>query len=106
MTRIFSPRIFALVFGLVYTYDIVFNVPLFRYYPLVNQFSMGDIPGNTNGPAMSWYGWMGYAFLAALVLSAVIPKRLGERIPVAVFYVLPFIVFVGGFYREKEWFLN
>ena len=106
MIRFFSPRIFSLVFGLIYTYDIVANFPLFRYYPLSGVFTRQDLAGMTNGPAMLWYGWLSYAAIAALIISLVLPKKLDDRIPAAVFLILPLIIFAGGFYREQEWFLK
>ena len=104
MIRFFSPRTFSLVFGLGYTVAIVGNYPLFRYYPLVGRYSLTDLVDLTLGPAMSWYGWMGYAAVVAVIASLIVPKRLDDKIWAGVFYVLPLIIFLGGYYREQSWF--
>ena len=104
MNRMFSARIFTLVCGLGYALAVTINIPLFRYYPLVERFSLHDLTDRTLGPAMSWYGWMAIAALPALAIAAIVPRRIGDRIPDAVFWILPFVIFGAGFYREREWF--
>ena len=54
--------------------------------------------------SMGWYGWMAVAAIPAAVLAVVVPKRIGDRIPAVTFWVLPFLMFAAGFYRELEWF--
>lgn len=103
--KLFSARVFTLVFCVGYSLAITINYPLFRYYPLVERFSLHDLVDRTLGPAMSWYGWMAIAAIPAAVLAVVVPNRIGDRIPEAVFWVLPFIVLMAGFYCEREWFL-
>jgi hypothetical protein len=105
MSRVFSARVFALVFGIGYAAAVYIDIPLFRYYPLIERFSLHDLADRTLGPAMSWYGWMATAAVAAVILAAVIPKSIGNRIPAAVFWILPFIMFIAAWYRERTWFL-
>jgi hypothetical protein len=82
-----------------------FNGPLFRYYPLVQRFSRQDLVDPSLGPAMAWYGWMCTAAIPAVILAVLVPKRMGERIPAAVFWVMPWVVLLVGFYNERQWFL-
>jgi hypothetical protein len=103
-TSPFSARVFSLVFGLGYAAAVYINYPLFRYYPLVKRFSLHDLADRTLGPAMAWYGWMAIAAIPALVLSAVVPNRWGNRIPAEVFWILPFVMLLAGWYREQSWF--
>lgn len=103
--RFFSARVFTLVCGIGYAIAVYVNYPLFRYYPLVERFSFSDLKDATLGPAMSWYGWMGIAAIPALVAAALVPKRIGDRIPNAVFWILPLIMLIAGWVREREWFL-
>jgi hypothetical protein len=100
----FSARIFSLVFGIGYATAVVINYPLFRYYPLVKRFSLHDLVDPSFGPAMSWYGWIAIAAIPALLLNAIVPKRLGNRIPVAAFWILPFVMLLSAWYREQSWF--
>ena len=43
MSRLFSLRIFSIGFALIYSWAVIQNVPLFRYYPLINKFSLTDL---------------------------------------------------------------
>jgi len=109
-TSTFSPRVFSLIFAVVYTLDITFNWPMFRYYPFLGRFAWGDLSTYPNapsplGPSMQWFGWMGWAFVAALVAAAIIPKKIGNRIPGVVFFIVPIIIMAGAYIREKEFIL-
>ena len=104
-SRFFSARAFTLVFGFSYAVAIYGNYPLFRYYPLVQRFSLHDLADLSLGPAMSWYGWIATAAILAALATAVIPKRVANRIPAAVFWILPVTMLAAAWYREREWFL-
>jgi hypothetical protein len=104
--RFFSVRAFTLVFGLGYAVAVYGNYPLFRYYPLVPRFSLHDLADTSLGPAMSWYGWIATAAVLAVIVTAVIPKRIGDRIPAAVFWIVTIIMLAAAWYREREWFLS
>jgi hypothetical protein len=100
----FSARVFSLMFGLGYAAAVYINYPLFRYYPLIKQFSLRDLPGTAQGPAMTYYGWISIALIPAVVVSAIVPKRWGNRLPSAIFWVLPFVMLLSAYYREQSWF--
>jgi hypothetical protein len=102
--RFFSARVFSLVFGISYATVVHIDQPLFRYYPLVKRWSLHDLVDPALGPAMSWYGWIALAAIPALLLAAVVPKSTGDRIPVAVYWILPFLAFFAGYYHERQWF--
>ena len=104
MSGFLSARVFSLVFGIVYAIAITGNYPLFRYYPAVGRFSLTDLADKTLGPAMSWFGWMGWAFVIAAVAAAIVPRKLADRIPGSAFWIVALLMFAGGFYRELEWF--
>jgi hypothetical protein len=103
--KLFSARVFTLVFGVGYGVAVYMNYPLFRYYPLVSRYSFHDLVDRSLGPAMSWYGWIATAAIPAVLLTAAIPKRLGDRIPAAVFWFVPIAMLLAGWYRERSWFL-
>jgi hypothetical protein len=102
----FSLRVFSLVFGLVYTAAHLMGMPLWRYYPLVDKFSTHDLVDLANGPSMNWYGWQSYGLIAGVICAVIIPRRIGNKIPAAVFYVLPIVILVCGFYTERQWFIK
>jgi hypothetical protein len=105
-SRFFSARVFTLVCGLTYAVAVYGNYPLFRYYPLVQRFSPRDLVDPSLGPAMSWYGWIAIAMMVAAVATAIVPKRLGDRIPAAVFWIVPIIMLAAAWYRERDWFVT
>jgi len=104
IARVFSTRVFTLVFGIGYAVAVYVNYPLFRFYPLVMRFSLHDLVDPSLGPAMSWYGWIATAAVPALLVAAFVPKRVGDRIPAAVFWIVPFVMLLAGWYRERDWF--
>jgi len=103
--RLFSARVFTVVFGIGYAIVVYIDHPLFRYYPLVDRWSLHDLKDPQLGPAMSWYGWIALAAIPAVLLSAVVPRRIGERIPAAVHWIIPVAMFLVGWYHERTWFL-
>ncbi len=101
----FSARVFTLVFGVVYAMAVHVDHPLFRYYPLVHRWSLRDLPDQSLGPAMSWYGWIAIAAIPAVLLAVLVPKRLGDRLPAAIYWLVPFAMLLAGWYHERMWFL-
>ena len=101
-----SARVFSLVFGLGYAYTVGWNVPLFRYYPAVERFSWVDLADKSLGPAMSWFGWMAWAFVIAIVAAAIVPRKVADKIPGWVFPVVVIAMAAAGWHREGEWFLK
>ena len=63
--------IFCLVFSIVASVSYVvcdlYKLPLFTFYPAVNEFAFGFAKmTESQGPAMYWYGWIGTSALFAL----------------------------------------
>jgi len=102
---VFSARVFTLMIGIGYAVAVYVDYPLFRYYPLAKRFSFDDLADRALGPAMSWYGWIATGAVAAILIAACVPRRIGDRIPGSVFWVVALIMFVAGWYREKSWFM-
>ena len=102
--RLFNARVATLVFGIAYAIAVYVDVPLFRYYPLVQRWSLHDLATQALGPAMSWYGWIATAAIPTIVLAALVPNRIGDWIPAAVYWIVPIVMFVAGFYHERAWF--
>jgi hypothetical protein len=106
MKNVISLRAFTVVSGLAYAAIIYFNWPMFRYYPLVKLFSLTDIPGQANGPAMLWYGWIAWSVVAGLVGGLILRPRLMDKVPNLIYWLVPFVMFAAGFYREQDWFFR
>ncbi len=110
MSSYFSLRIFSLIFGGVYTLAVIYNLPLFYYFPAVKQFSLHDLPLESFGPGMSWFGWIATAALSAVIAAVVfpplLPKRWMDQLPLGVFWLVPLAMLIGGFFREQDWLLK
>jgi hypothetical protein len=103
--RLFSAPIFSLTFGFGYAVAVSVNYPLFRYYPLVQRFSFHDLATPSLGPSMSWYGWIAIAALFAGIVTPLIPKHAGDRLPAALFWIVIVAMLAAAGYRERGWFL-
>jgi|APCry1669190119_1035276.scaffolds.fasta_scaffold13586_3 hypothetical protein len=71
--------IFCLVFSVAssigYVISDLYKLPLFTYYPAVNEFAVGFTKMNdSQGPAMYWYGWILSASVFATVLALIASK--------------------------------
>jgi len=104
-SRFFSARVFSLVFVLGYALAVFVNYPLFRYYPLAQQFSIRDLDTTTLGPSMYWYGYMASAAVLAVLVTAVVPRNLGNRIPAAMYWLVTILALAAALFREHQWFL-
>ncbi len=106
MNRFLSLPVFSLTFAIGYTWAVLQNYPLFRYYPLVKRFSWVDLADKTLGPAMAWYGWMAIAAIPAFVIAViwkfVVPERVTTKLW-PLFYLVPIMLLVATYYREKNW---
>jgi hypothetical protein len=104
--RFFSLRLFSLLWGIGYAAAVYINYPLFRYYPAAQRFSLSDLADKSLGPAMSWYGWIVGAAIPALLITAIAPKRIGDRIPPVALWVVIVAMMIAGWHREQDWFLK
>jgi hypothetical protein len=106
MSKILDFRAVSVVAGLAYAVIIYMNLPMFRYYPMVGMFSVTDIPGQANGPAMLWYGWMAWAAVAGIIGGLILRPAIMDKIGNWILWVVPFVMFAAGFYREQDWFFR
>jgi hypothetical protein len=103
--RAFSARVFTLSFGAGYAFAVHFSYPLFRYFPLTKHLSFhGDVTASSD-PVMSWYGWIGTAAIFAAFSTALVPRRIGERIPERAVWLVVLIMLAAAVYREGHYFL-
>ena len=109
VTRFISLPLLTLVAGLGYALAVFVNYPLFRYYPLVERFSLIDIPDRTLGPAMSWYGWIAIAIIPAIIVAVIgrlfIPARWLDKLA-RLIWVVPFVILYASWVAEKSWLLG
>lgn len=106
MSRFFSARVFSLLFGLAYATAVFGNYPLFRYYPLISRISRQNLTDISLGPSMAWFGWIAMAAIPAAIGTLIIPKRMGNRIPAAAFWIVTALMLAAAWFRESEWFIG
>jgi len=86
-----------------------FSWPLFTYFPAVDQWAWGLVPGSDDlGPPMWWYGWIAAAVLVGLVFAAVamlIPEKTTEKLWSKAIFVVPLVMFVFLLNWEMSWFI-
>jgi hypothetical protein len=86
-----------------------FSWPLFTYFPAVDQWAWGLVPGSDDlGPPMWWYGWIAAAVLVGLVFAAVamlIPEKSTEKLWSKAIFVVPIVMFVFLLNWEMSWFI-
>ena len=104
MLRFCSARVFSLVFVIAYATAVHLDHPLFWYFPLAQRWSWHNLADPTLGPAMAWYGWTALAAIPASILAALVPNFIGDRIPVAIYWILPFVALYIGYLHELAWF--
>ena len=103
-----SPFIFATVFSAIYTYAVIVDWTLFRYYPLINQLSVDPIvtaagtPDRAAGPAMHWFAWIVTGLVPALVLSMILPRGWTKSIERHV-WIPALIAVIVIFVYERRW---
>lgn len=108
-----SPRFrtFALVFGIavavLYVICDLAALPMFTYHPGTGRLDPGFAPARRDeGPAMYWYGWIATSVLGGSAIglfAAMLPERIGAKIPLTLAWVvpialLPFLIYSLKFY--------
>lgn len=69
--RIIACVVFSLIACIGYVACDLYKLPLFTYYPAVNEFVMGFAKmTESQGPAMYWYGWLCTTTILGLIVSA------------------------------------
>jgi MFS family permease len=90
-------RTFVLVFGIsfaiLYVVCDMAALPMFTYHPGTDRIELGFAAARRDeGPAMYWYGWIANSALGALVIglaAAMLPERIGRKIPLALAWIVP-----------------
>jgi hypothetical protein len=98
--------IFCLLFSatscVVYLLCDLYKLPLFTYYPAVNEFALGFVKmTESQGPAMYWYGWIctttlvatGVAWLISqFATSPAVVKFVASGLSVLTWILIPFFI--------------
>jgi hypothetical protein len=71
----FAPATFMMVFCCAYAFVFAMDWPLFRYYPLHDDFNWGPRVQKGVGPAVAWYGLMCSAGIVAFFAAICVPDR-------------------------------
>ena len=85
--------VFSVCFAIFYVICDMAALPLFTYHPGIGRIDLGFARARPDeGPAMYWYGWIATSALGALMLglaTAMLPERIGGKIPLALAWIVP-----------------
>lgn len=99
---------FSLTYGVAYMalffYSEMTQSALFRYYPILGRFTREAQPLETAGPAILWYSWLAGAAVISVVLTAIVPTRLAERLGHQAVAVVAFFLLIMILVYERRWF--
>ncbi|HVZ27495.1 MAG TPA: hypothetical protein VG798_02470 [Rhizomicrobium sp.] len=104
----FSPVTFGIAFSLAYAVAFWFNQPLFLYYPLHGDVTLGPFGAaalKNAGPSMAWYGLMVDAGIAATILAFLIPGAAVERVFRNYLWLFPVAAMLVCVYLLRNLFL-
>jgi len=96
-------KVFSLLFGAVYMLCFYYSVTVVRYYPMTGGFHLEAQP-ETAGPPILWYGWLLAAALISVVIAALVPRRLVDRLWHGWLWIVPAVTIVGILIYERRWF--
>lgn len=94
--------LFSAVAATTYVLAEYFNWPLFRYY-LSDGFHFTEQPQSA-GHVIHWYGWIGTAILAGLLVAALAPRRLLARLPADMAWMVLIALITAVMVYERRWF--
>jgi hypothetical protein len=81
-----------------------YQISWFGYYPVIGEFRRERLPVETSGPAILWYSWLLGALLISLVLMALTPSSMAERMGRRAVWVVPVAMLIAIFVYERRWF--
>jgi hypothetical protein len=102
--------VFTVVFTVTYLVAVWKNYALFTYDAATGRFAAGvQRPGEGEGVAMYWYGWMataGLAGLASAVAASFVPERLARKLWSGWSWLVPLCVVLVFSYLLRNYFLR
>lgn len=108
MSRYARFNVFSVTYGVAYMalfwVNEFYQYSFFGYYPVLGEFSRERLSVQTAGPAILWYAWLFGALVISLVLSALTPHRLADRLGQTWVWVVPTALLVAIFVYERRWF--
>ncbi len=104
MKNTLSAPVFSSVFGVTYFICFLYDFALFRYYPEVNQFHLGE-QAAALGPPILWYGWVGMAAIVSLTLATLVPSPIAAKIPSGACWIVTALVLLVVLIYERRWFV-
>ena len=96
--------VFSIAFGMTYFVCFLYDIALFRYYPQVNEFHIGEQPAAL-GPPIVWYGWLGMAAMVSLAIATLVPSRIAVKIPSRTCWIVTCLVLLVVLIYERRWFV-
>ena len=108
MTAYARFNVFSVVYGVAYLalffWSERYQSALFRYYPVLGEFSRENRSLETAGPAILWYSWLLGAAIISLGVSFIVPRRWAERLGQGWIWAVPAALLVVILIYERRWF--
>jgi hypothetical protein len=95
--------VFSLAATVSYTLAYYFNWPLLIYYPVAGEVRVLGQTAATGFPIF-WYGWLASAAVIGTVAACVVPRRLAQRLPFDLSWIIAIVMIVAAVTYEKRWF--
>jgi hypothetical protein len=102
---IFNPVAFAAAFCCAYILLFAMNWPLFLYYPLHADFTLGPQILKGVGPAMAWYGLMAGAGIIGALVATIVPARVSDRVLRDYLWLFPGMAIIACMFLLRRFFL-
>lgn len=96
--------VFSLVAAVAYSLAYYFDWSLFRYYLEDSRIAFFNQAAG-EGPPILWYGWLATAVLAGGMAAFIVPRKLAEKIPADLIWLLPLVLIFAALMYEKRWFI-
>lgn len=100
--------VFSIVFGVAYMalffWSERYQTALFRFYPVLGEFSREARPLEIAGPAILWYSWLLGAGLLSLIAALLVPRAMADRLERGWVWAVPAVLLVVILVYERRWF--
>lgn len=95
---------YGVAYMALFLYSELYRSALFRYYPVLGEFSQETLPMETAGPPILWYSWLFGAAVVSLAVSLIVPRKWADRVPPGWVWGVPAALLVVIMVYERRWF--
>lgn len=108
MTDFARFKVFSIVYGVSYMAFFLYSeqcqCAMFRYYPVLGQFTIETLPVQQAGLPINWYSWLLGALVVSVAAMYAVPRTLAERLPHTWTWGVTLLLLLGIMVYERRWF--